>query len=127
MLSIAVIEDDQITLDLITDALETQLDATVYPFSRSKYARDFLLQQTPDSLNLVISDQLMPDYDGLSLLKLCRSKGLEIPFLLITADPHKSLVLDAAKLNVSGFLAKPISMKELVATSDKVTSQNHGN
>ena len=122
MLSVAVIEDDLITLDLITVTLETELNATVYPFSRSKLARDFLLQQTPDSLNLVISDQVMPDYDGLSLLKVCRAKGLDIPFLLISADPNKALVLAAVKLKVAGFLAKPIRMEELVATSSKVTA-----
>ena len=71
MFSVAVVEDDPITLDLITDALETQLDATVYPFTRSKFARDFLLQQTAESISLIISDQVMPDYDGLSLLKTC--------------------------------------------------------
>ncbi|WP_269518885.1 response regulator [Alteromonas sp. BMJM2] len=122
MLSVAVIEDDLITLDLITVTLETELNATVYPFSRSKLARDFLLQQTPDSLNLVISDQVMPDYDGLSLLKVCRANGLDIPFLLISADPNKALVLAAVKLKVAGFLAKPIKMEELVATSTKVTA-----
>ena len=90
MFSVAVVEDDPITLDLITDALETQLDATVYPFTRSKFARDFLLQQTSESISLIISDQVMPDYDGLSLLKTCQSYGLNVPFLLITADPNKS-------------------------------------
>ncbi|WP_420933784.1 response regulator [Alteromonas sp. A081] len=122
MISVAVIEDDLITLDLITTALETELNATVYPFGRSKLALDFLLQQTADSLNLVISDQVMPDYDGLSLLKICRAKGLDIPFLLISADTNKALVLAAAKLKVAGFLAKPIRMEELVATSCKVTA-----
>ncbi|MEC7285243.1 MAG: response regulator, partial [Pseudomonadota bacterium] len=108
MFSVAVVEDDPITLDLITDALETQLDATVYPFTRSKFARDFLLQQTAESISLIISDQVMPDYDGLSLLKNCQSSGLDVPFLLITADPNKELVIEARKLQVTGFLAKPL-------------------
>ena len=122
VLSVAVIEDDQVTLDLITDALETQLGATVYPFSRSKFARDFLLQQTPDSLNLIISDQVMSDYDGLSLLKACRSANLQIPFLLITADPSKDVVVEAKKLQVAGFLAKPLNMNELIQKSQKVAA-----
>ena len=80
MLSIAVIEDDLVTLDLITDALENRIGATVYPFSRSKIARDFLLQQTPDSLHLIISDQVMPEYDGLSLLKPVTRLVYKSPF-----------------------------------------------
>ncbi len=125
MFSVAVVEDDPITLDLITDALETQLDATVFPFTRSKFARDFLLQQSSDSLSLIISDQVMPDYDGLSLLKTCHSSGLNVPFLLITADPNKELVIEARKLQVTGFLAKPLSMEELVQKSkEAVTNAN---
>ena len=115
MFSVAVIEDDVITLDLITDALETRLSATVYPFSRSKIAREFLLQQTPDTLQLIISDQVMKEYDGLSLLKACRSANLTVPFLLITGDPNKELVMAARKLGVSGFLAKPLQMDAFAA------------
>jgi len=122
--SVAVVEDDPITLDLITDALETQLDATVYPFTRSKFARDFLLQQTAESISLIISDQVMPDYDGLSLLKTCQSSGLDVPFLLITADPNKELVIEARKLQVTGFLAKPLNMEELVQKSREAVSQS---
>lgn len=123
--SVAVVEDDPITLDLITEALETHLDATVYTFTRSKFARDFLLQQTPDTLNLLISDQVMPDYDGLSLLKTCHSNGLEVPFLLITADPNKEVVMEARKLRVAGFLAKPLSMEELVQKSKEAVQKSH--
>jgi len=118
--SVAVIEDDVITLDLITDALETRLSATVYPFSRSKIAREFLLQQTPDTLQLIISDQVMKEYDGLSLLKACRSANLSVPFLLITGDPNKEVVMEARKLGVSGFLAKPLEMDALAAKAKSV-------
>ncbi len=122
MFSVAVIEDDPITLDMIINALETQLDATVYSFTRSKFARDFLLQQTSDSLNLIISDQVMPDYDGLSLLRTCQSSGLNVPFLLITADPNKELVIEARKLQVTGFLAKPLDMMELIQKTQEVAA-----
>ncbi|WP_394223906.1 response regulator [Alteromonas gracilis] len=125
MFSVAVVEDDPITLDIITDALETKLDAVVYPFTRSKFARDFLLQQTSESISLIISDQVMPDYDGLSLLKTCHSSGLNVPFLLITADPNKDLVMEARKLQVSGFLAKPLNMEELIQKSKEAVSQTN--
>lgn len=117
--SVAVIEDDPITLDLIVDGLEKRFSATVYPFTRSKLAREFLLQQTPDSLHLIISDQVMNDYDGLSLLKACHAAQLSIPFLLITADPNKDVVMQARQLGVAGFLAKPLDMDEL---ADKAKS-----
>ena len=122
MLSIAVIEDDVITLDIITEALESRLSATVYPFSRSALARDFILRQTPSTLQLIISDQVMQGYDGLSLLKTCHAAQLNIPFLLITADPNRKLVMEARKLGVSGFLAKPLNMEDLAQKVKSVLS-----
>lgn len=119
MFSVAVIEDDVITLDMITNTLENKLGATVFPFNRSKVAREFLLQQNSDSLQLIISDQIMPDFDGISLLQACFTAKLNVPFLMITADPNKTLVTNARKLGVSGFLAKPLAMNELV---EKVSS-----
>jgi two-component system chemotaxis response regulator CheY len=120
VLSVAVIEDDLVTLDIITNALETRLGATVYPFSRSKVAREFLMRQTSSTLSLVVSDQIMPTYDGLSLLKICRAAQLDVPFLLITADPNRKLVTEAKQLGVSGFLAKPLSMDKLAAKVNAV-------
>ncbi len=116
-LSIVVIEDDAITLEMITVALESRLQANVYPFSKSKTARDFLLKQTNNSIDLIISDQQMPDYEGLELLEACKSTTLDVPFLLITAEASRDMVISAKMLGVSGFLAKPINMEEL---ADKV-------
>lgn len=121
-LSIAVIEDDLITLDMITNALETRIEATVFAFEHSKTARDFLLQQTDESIDLIISDQQMPDLDGLTLLKTCNAALLNVPFLLVTAEASREMVISAKKLGVSGFLAKPVDMSELIEKVLEVTA-----
>lgn len=121
-LSIAVVEDDRITLDIITTALETRLGATVLAFDNSKAARDFLLQQTETSIDLVISDQHMPDYDGLTLLKTCVDAQLNVPFLMITAEASRDLVISAKKLGAAGFLAKPVDMAALASKVLEVTA-----
>ena len=79
--TIAVIDDDTITLDIVTYALEEELGANVFAFSRSEMAHDFLVNQPQDNLSLIISDQNMPQYDGLTLLKACREAGLKTPFI----------------------------------------------
>ena len=59
-LNIAVIDDDEITLELIVDAVASELPVNVVSFSNSALAREFLLKQTSDSLDMVISDMVMP-------------------------------------------------------------------
>lgn len=93
--SVVVIDDDRITAELITEALEQQLGVDVYSFNRSKQARDFLLQQTNATVSFIISDQMMPDFNGLDLLQACRQAGLTVPFLLLTSDATRDTVMES--------------------------------
>ena len=111
---IAVIDDDTITLDIVTYALEEELGANVFAFSRSEMAHDFLVNQPQDNLSLIISDQNMPQYDGLTLLKACREAGLKTPFILLTADATRDTVIAAKKGGATQFLAKPFTTENLV-------------
>jgi two-component system chemotaxis response regulator CheY len=68
-----------------------------------------------DRIDLIISDWDMPKLDGLKLLKHVRSHDAtrSIPFLMITAKPHKELVLEAIDAKVDYFLVKPFAMASL--------------
>lgn len=112
--SIVVIDDDTVTLDIVTYALEDALDATVYAFSRSEMAREFLLNNAADKLSLIISDQNMPQYDGLTLLRDCRNAGMTTPFILLTADATRSTVIAAKRGGATQFLAKPFVSDDLI-------------
>lgn len=118
-LTIAVIDDDTISLDIIVAGLEDKLDATVIAFSRSKVALEFLKQQSHDSIHLVISDLVMPEYSGLELLATCRDMNNDVPFILLTANATNDTVVRARQLDVTAFLAKPVAIDNLV---DKVVS-----
>lgn len=119
-LSIVVIDDDVITLELIVVALEQHLGAHVHSFTHSKLAREFLLKQTDASVSLVISDQMMPDYDGIALLNLCRQQGMQVPFLLLTANATRATVLKARQSGASQFMAKPFSVDHLLENARKL-------
>ncbi len=113
-LNIVAVDDDDITLEIITRILEEAFGAFVYAFSRSKQAREFLVRQTPDTLQLVISDQNMPEHDGLTLLKMCNNIQLNIPFILLTGDVSRETVMKARQLGVDGYIAKPIKRESLI-------------
>lgn len=86
-------------------------------------ALDILASEDPD---LVICDLLMPEMDGFEFLEALKSKGLDIPVVIHTAN-----ILDAAKercatLGAVGFVNKTNSSEALVsairATLEKVES-----
>ncbi|MBU2979510.1 response regulator [Alteromonas sp. C1M14] len=113
--SIVVIDDDTVTLDIVTYALEEAFEVTVLAFSRSEMAREFLLSPAGKSLALIISDQNMPVYDGLTLLKECRGVGVDAPFILLTGDATRETVLAAKQGGATQFLAKPFASEDLVS------------
>ncbi|MBU3021423.1 response regulator [Aestuariibacter sp. A3R04] len=113
--NIAVVDDDTLTLDIVTYALEDAMEVNVYGFSRSEMAREFLRSPSGRQLSLIISDQNMPQYDGLTLLKDCRAAGVNVPFILLTADATRETVIAAKKGGATQFLAKPFSTDDLIA------------
>lgn len=121
-LTIAVIDDDTISLDIIVAGLEDKLGATVFAFSRSKVALEFLKQQSHDSIHLVISDLVMPEYSGLELLATCRELQNDVPFILLTANATKDTVVKARQLDVTAFLANPVAIDNLVRKVVSLTS-----
>lgn len=112
---VVVIDDDPVTVQIISDALHQQGNIDVYSFTRSKLAREFLLKQSDASVALIISDQCMPDYDGISILTLWRKKGMITPFLLLTADATRQTVIKARQQGVTQFIAKPFKTTELIS------------
>ncbi len=71
--------------------------------------------KTNNDIGLVLSDWYMPGGSGLELLKYIRIHHTkkDIPFLIQTSDPSKSLVLSAFKFGAQSFLMKPLTAEVL--------------
>jgi len=67
-----------------------------------------VLQEKP--VNVVVADWLMPGINGLELLRKMREseRFADIPFIMITGVPDKTVVVEAMKLKVTDFMVKPI-------------------
>ena len=67
-------------------------------------------------VDLVITDQMMHEMDGLSLTKAIRSNTsyANIPILMLTAETGAELEKSALEEKVDYFLAKPASNEKLL-------------
>src|SRR2546423_4008802 len=67
--------------------------------------------------DIVITDWVMPIFDGLELTQIIRQPGANanpfIPIIMLTGHSEKKLVLAARDAGVTDFLAKPISSTAL--------------
>ncbi len=69
-----------------------------------------------DTFDLIITDLRMPHMDGLNLIRELVALGSTIPVILVTGYASTESANEALKLGVSGYLAKPFNIKELLST-----------
>lgn len=80
------------------------------------------------SIDVVISDIMMPDMDGFRLARTIREKGYDVPIIAVSARLEPT---DRKKMSASGmnaFIQKPVNQKQLLDKIDELIFQkNSGN
>lgn len=76
-----------------------------------------ILSNTP--CDLVLSDVLMPNMDGLELLSYVREKHPEIDVIIATGFSERASYADVIRLGAIDFIKKPIDQAELEAKLDR--------
>ena len=79
------------------------------------------LSESPEPIQLIISDWNMPNSSGLDFLKKIRAdaKFAKLPFVLLTAESEASQVKEAIMAGVDNYITKPFSadvLKERLET-----------
>lgn len=68
--------------------------------------------------NAVISDIIMPDMDGVTLLRNVRDLDLDVPVILMTGSPDLATAVQAVEYGALRYIAKPVgaaTLREAVA------------
>ncbi len=107
---IMVVDDDR----EIGQYINTEL-GNWYKFEYFPNGREALKALLTKNYDLVISDVMMPEMDGITLLKNIKTNSniSHIPVLLLTSKAEVSDRLEGLKKGADAFLAKPFSMQEL--------------
>lgn len=107
---IVVVDDD----DEIRNFLETELGLQykVYVSRNGKEGLQTILKWQPD---IIISDVMMPEMDGISLLKTIRNNPnvSHIPFILLTSKAEYKDRIDGLSKGADVYLGKPFVVEEL--------------
>jgi len=73
--------------------------------------------QQPDSPRLVILDWMMPEMDGLEVIRLARAEFIEQPpyIILLTSKDEKGDILSGLETGANDYIKKPFDHEELYA------------
>src|SRR3981081_309287 len=122
MARIIAIDDDPMLLRVVALALENA-GHSVLRCENGKKAIDFLAH---DHADLLITDILMPEMDGVETVRAARDLQPLLPILAISGggsfDPADYLVI-AEALGATAVLAKPFLPAELVAVAERLLAE----
>lgn len=105
-----VVEDEEEINDIIVRYLRKE-QYEITAFYRGDTALSGILKDPPD---LLILDIMLPVIDGIEMLKEIR-ESLKLPVIIISAKKDETYRILGIELGGDDYLAKPFSMRELVA------------
>lgn len=113
---ILVVEDDKHLNPFICKEIEERFGDKVrtIPFFDGRPAFDFL-KENPDKVHLIISCILMPELDGIKLLRMCKELKPRLPFIIHTAMDYRD---DFAAWASEAYIVKSADLTLLLKTID---------
>lgn len=115
MAQILVVDDEA----SIRELLRIVLKAEGYRVSEAGTLAEAHAQLAREHFDLVVCDIYLPDGNGLELLRAARAKGLEVPFLVITAHTTPAQAISALREGAVDYLSKPFDVEVLKAVVGK--------
>ena len=106
---VLIVDDDGNMRSIVRRMLGDLGFSNLKEFSSAGDALDFLRE---NPCRLVVSDCRMPGMDGVTFLAHLRAEQHKTPFILMTINPEKEVVVDAISHKVDDFIVKPFSFSD---------------
>ncbi|WP_223428817.1 response regulator transcription factor [Tateyamaria pelophila] len=111
MRRILIVEDDEETRNYVKRGFSDE----GYSVQVADNGRDGLYLATDGSFDAIVLDRMLPELDGLSVLKSLRAAGVKTPVLLLTAVSAVDERVKGLRYGADDYLVKPFSLQELLA------------
>ena len=114
---VLVVDDDEEIANYIASEL-----GHYYKFGKAANGKDGLKELLTSDYDLVISDVMMPEMDGFTMLRMVKTNMniAHIPVIMLTSKADVGNRLQGLERGADAFLAKPFDMEELHMTIDNL-------
>ena len=110
MINILVVEDDE-KLNYIVCSF---LNDSGYHAIRCKNPMDAFDRMEEQTVNMIISDIMMPEMDGFEFSAIIRKQNKHIPILFMTARDDITSKQKGYDIGIDDYMVKPVDMDELI-------------
>lgn len=119
-LKILVVDDESNICDFLKRGL-TQVGN--YSVDIATNGQQAIEKVEKDVFDMVLTDLMMPEMDGMTLIKLIKGIRPEIPIIMMTAYGSIETAVEAMKLGANDYITKPIDLKDLLLRISKVYNE----
>jgi CheY-like chemotaxis protein len=115
--TILVVDDSPIERLLVESMLIRNPNYRIVLATNGKEAVEKIIAESP---NLVVTDLLMPEMDGLELVRYVRRQYPELPVILMTAYGDETTAFESLDAGAASYVPKSRRAERLVETVDRV-------
>jgi two-component system chemotaxis response regulator CheY len=107
---------------LIVDNLRSMRDVLGYIFRAKEFKKVFFAGSekeairiiNTETIDLILTDWMMPKESGLSFVKTIRAQEPELPIIMVAARSSKEDILESIESGINGYILKPVVPKEIM-------------
>jgi len=119
---VLIVDDEPLITSMLSMILDLSLDAEIVTSNSPSEARKILQQQT---VSLLVTDYLMPELNGISLIRALREQGSMIPVILLTGYcDEPELASNTELLKPFEVIVKPWNNEKLVTRIEFLLNSN---
>jgi two-component system OmpR family response regulator len=102
MLKILLVDDEQDFLRI----MEARIKSWGYELVKAVNGSEALKAAEDEKPDAIILDYMLPDMDGIAVLKKIRERDKGIPVIMLTANPDEKSIKGADSLGISAYIPK---------------------
>ena len=110
---ILVVDDEETIREIVSSMLK---GANFHPRQAASGIEALAILESGDEFDLVLSDLMMAEMDGIALLERSKERFPDMPFVMVTAMNDISVALQALRNGAYDYLLKPFEREQLLAT-----------
>ena len=108
---VLVVDDEQAVQQLLVRLLV----AAGYDVRTANNGEDALRALEQETVDLVVTDLVMPKADGMAVLRVLRERHSDVPVVMLTGAPTTESAMHAVRYRADAYLTKPVDPSALIS------------